>query len=124
MARNLCIENDDEEGGNIEGSDDENEGSDGDGSSGDDEEESDDEHLHWNSEEGWKVVIEKMKKVQKALHNYGSICMICGERRSRNKTADPAFLDECAITDDVERYEFYPDFPKKEVNDRVCILDL
>jgi len=61
-----------------------------------------------------------MKKVEKTLHDYGTACMICGERRKRNKKVTPEQLDDWAITE--ECYDFYSDFPNKEVKDRVCMM--
>ena len=57
--------------------------------------------------------------MEKVLHDYGTVCMICGERRKRNKNVSPEQLEDWAITEDVESYHFYSDFPNKEVKDKV-----
>jgi hypothetical protein len=85
----------------------------------------DDEHLHWNSVDGWKEVEKSCEKFIRCISNHGHVCSICGEKRKDvTEIEDKVLVEWCAINDELDINEqLYAQFPKeREINENVSYM--
>jgi len=71
-------------------------------------------------------VTEAIQRFKKHIINYGTVCAVCGVKSYNFKNINIDTLRSWKVTVDDDKLiqSLYPHFPKQDIDEKVCILQI